>query len=53
MTERERDKNAARRLAILRHAEEVTGNVALTCRYYGITRQAFYQWRRRYARPAG
>ena len=48
MNERERDKNAARRLAILRHAEEVTGNVALTCRYYGITRQAFYQWRRRY-----
>jgi transposase-like protein len=46
VTERERDKNAARRLAILRHAEEVTGNVALTCRYYGITRQAFYQWRR-------
>jgi transposase InsO family protein len=32
----------------LRHAEEVTGNVALTCRYYGITRQAFYLWRRRY-----
>jgi transposase len=22
--------------------------VALTCRYYGITRQAFYLWRRRY-----
>jgi len=41
VNERERDKNAARRLAILRHAEEVTGNVALTCRYYGITRQAF------------
>jgi transposase InsO family protein len=48
VNERERDKNAARRLAILRHAEEVTGNVALTCRYYGITRQAFYLWRRRY-----
>jgi IS30 family transposase len=47
VNERERDKNAARRLAILRHAEEVTGNVALTCRYYGITRQAFYLWRRR------
>ena len=48
MNEREAAKNAARRLAILRHAEEVTGNVALTCRYYGITRQAFYLWRRRY-----
>ena len=32
----------------MRHAEEVSGNAALTCRYYGIIRQAFYQWRRRY-----
>src|SRR5215212_6540679 len=39
---------AKRRLAILRHAEEITGNVALTCRYYGISRQVFYKWRRRY-----
>ncbi len=37
MTERELSRNATRRLAIIRHAEEVTGNVALTCRYYGIT----------------
>jgi transposase InsO family protein len=48
VTERELEKQATRRLAILRHAEEVTGNVALTCRYYGITRQTFYEWRRRY-----
>src|SRR5215208_7050712 len=39
---------AKRRLAILRHAEEITGNVALTCRYYGISRQIFYTWKRRY-----
>ena len=30
------------------HAEEITGNVSLTCRYYGISRQCFYPWRRRY-----
>ena len=48
MTERERDRNAARRLAIIRHAQEVTGNVAKTCRCYGITRQAYYKWLRRY-----
>src|SRR5436190_19607648 len=35
MTERERDRNAARRLVILRYAREVTGNVSRTCRYYG------------------
>jgi transposase InsO family protein len=33
---------------MLRHAKEVTGNVSKTCRYYGITRQSFYKWRRRY-----
>jgi transposase InsO family protein len=38
----------AHRLAIFRHAEEVTGNVAKTCRYYGISRQVYYKWRRRY-----
>jgi len=48
MTERERDRKAARRLAIIRHAQEVTGNVAKTCRYYGITRQSYYTWLRRY-----
>jgi transposase InsO family protein len=42
------DRQARRRLAILQHADEVTGNVALTCRYYGITRQSFYVWKRRY-----
>ena len=48
MNERELDRNAARRLAIIRHAREVTGNVAMTCRYYGISRQVFYTWLRRY-----
>jgi transposase-like protein len=43
---------AKRRLAILRHAEEITGNVSLTCRYYGISGQCFYTWRRRRGRPA-
>ena len=37
-----------RRLAMLRHVEEVTGNVALTCRYFGISRQLYYIWLRRY-----
>ena len=48
MTERELAKNAARRLAIIRHAEEVTGNVAMTCRYYGISRPGLLQVVRRY-----
>jgi transposase-like protein len=47
MTEQELARGAARRLAIIRHAQEVTGNVSRTCRYYGITRQAYYNWLRR------
>ncbi len=48
VTDKELDPNAARRLAIIKHAEEVTENVALTCRYYRISRQVFYRWLRRY-----
>jgi transposase InsO family protein len=48
VTEKELARGAARRLAIIRHAQEVTGNVSMTCRYFGITRQAFYKWLRRY-----
>jgi transposase InsO family protein len=42
------DRQVRHRLAVLRHAEEVSGNVALTCRYYGISRQLYYSWLRRY-----
>jgi transposase-like protein len=33
---------------VIRHAQEVTGNVAHTCRYYGISRHTYYSWFRRY-----
>ncbi len=46
--ERELERRANRRLSILRHAEEVSGSVAATCRYYGISRNCFYRWKRRY-----
>jgi transposase InsO family protein len=48
LTEQELSRRAKRRLAIIRHAEEVTGSVALTCRYYGISRQCYYVWYRRW-----
>jgi transposase len=41
-------RRANRRLAVLQHAEEVSGNVAATCRYYGISRNVFYRCKRRY-----
>ena len=49
MTEPEQQRKIRHRLAVLAHAEEVTGNVARTCRYYGISRPTFYKWRNRYA----
>jgi transposase-like protein len=48
MSEPQLPREVRRRLAIIRHAEEVTGNVAMTCRYYGISRQVYYRWLRRY-----
>jgi transposase len=48
MTERVLDRQQKHRLAVLRHAVEVTGNVAATCRYYGISRSLFYTWQRRF-----
>nr|WP_228033866.1 leucine zipper domain-containing protein [Streptomyces spongiae] len=41
------DREAKRRLAVIRHVEEVTGNVAMSCRSFGISRQAYYIWYRR------
>jgi transposase len=42
------DRQVRRRLAVLRPADEVTGNVALTRGYFGISRQLNYTWLRRY-----
>jgi transposase len=42
------DRQMRHRLAVLRHADEISMNVAATCRYYGITRQTFYTWEKRY-----
>ena len=41
-------RNQRWRLGIILHAEEVTHNVAKTCRYFGISRTAFYKWYERY-----
>lgn len=41
MSEQELARRAKHRLAIIHHAEEVTGNVAMTCRYFGISRHTY------------
>jgi transposase len=47
-SEKELDRRSLRGLSILRHAEEVSGSVAANCRYYGISRNVLYTWKRRY-----
>jgi len=48
MTIQEIDRNLRWRLGIIHHVEEITHYVARTCRYYGISRTAFYRWHQRY-----
>lgn len=45
MTSGERD--IARKLRALNYAEQI-GNVSKTCRYFGISRDTFYRWKRDY-----
>lgn len=47
-SEKDLVRRANRRLAVLQHAQEVSGSVAATCRYYGISRTVFYRWKRRW-----
>jgi transposase-like protein len=35
--------------AFLNYAQEI-GNVSKACRYFGISREAYYQWKRAYER---
>ena len=39
-SEKDLIRRANRRLAVLKHVEEVSGSVSATCRYYGISRTA-------------
>jgi len=41
------ERGIKRKLRVLDHAKE-TGNISKTCRFYGISRQSFYVWRRAY-----
>ncbi len=43
-SEKDLVRRVNRRLAVMQHAEEVSGSVAATCRYYGISRTVFYKW---------
>lgn len=40
-------RDISRKLKVFQHASE-SGNVAFTCRYFGISRETYYQWKRAY-----
>ena len=46
---KEDQREIQRKLRVLRHAER-PGQVAKTCRYFGIGRASFYRWKRAYKR---
>src|SRR5262245_8030553 len=48
MTNAEQTRLMNWRLKVLRHASEVTQNVARTCRHFGISRPTLYKWPRRH-----
>ena len=49
MTKTEQMRVTAWRLRVLRAAEDGHRNVAATCRHFGLSRQAYYKWKRRLA----
>jgi transposase len=48
MTKAEQLRLTAWRLKVLRQARESSRSVARTCRHFGLSRQAFYKWKKRY-----
>lgn len=48
MTNAELARAQAWRGKVLQYAGEGVRNVARTCRHFGISRQAFYRWKRRF-----
>ena len=44
----QKDRFIKMRLGWFTHVEDVTGKVAKTCRYYGISRKTYYKWYGRY-----
>lgn len=41
-------RQVKQRIAIIKHVSETSKNVAMTCRYFGISRPTYYKWIRRY-----
>ena len=40
-------QDIARKLRVLNHAKKI-GNIAKACRYFEVSRETFYQWKKAY-----
>jgi len=49
MTKTEQTRLWTWRFKVLQQAGEASRNVSHTCRHFGISRQAFYKWKKRFA----
>jgi transposase-like protein len=49
MTKTEQTRLSSWRLKVLQRSATSSRNVARTCRHFGLSRQAFYKWKRRHA----
>ena len=41
---RKEEHDIRRKFKVLKHADDVCGNVPQTCRHFGISRDPFYRW---------
>ncbi|PYT63725.1 MAG: IS481 family transposase [Acidobacteria bacterium] len=48
VNEQIQERKVKARLRMLQHAQRVSGNVSLTCRFFGVSRTHFYIWKKRY-----
>ena len=47
---RKAQSDIKRKLRVLKYAKEI-GNVSKACQYFGISHEAYYQWKRAYEQP--
>jgi transposase InsO family protein len=50
ITEQELARKAKMRLRMLQHYQQISHNASLTCRFFGVSRNQFYIWQRRFHR---
>lgn len=48
LNEQEQARKAKMRLRMIQHYRQISHNISLTCRFFGISRSSFYTWQHRF-----